>query len=1038
MNFKFKGVKPFVRALSLLTILTASGASAASQIVDEQAHQFANGELEPFRAIDSGQLPNSVHIVPLDLKSNSRLYLHSDSSHQMLDIRNESVQSTDATLCAQGCPTATSASVFLDEMLSQYETYPYYYGAIKGPSMVAKDKSGNPFELASLYAAVIANNALVHDWRYVFGRVQVSGEQLKKFVGVDNAMEAAHILHTSGYQVSGSVDSTGKLVIAQFNHVWLKVKETSSSAWVSVDPSFKAHTIPNKFNLNALAGVNPSSLLNGLSDSGALNNPNGIMIPDIQIAEEFSESSQDMIANYLSANRLLSYEDVVQQRKPVKDMYNGFGHALPYQQVGSASESQSFSTNHKHRIKVTVAGINHTVDLRDVIGSRLTLSYEGATTTDKNKITANGGVLGLLYKEVKLVPVLKSNGTVLARGSAASLGEYQQVTVTFFNGSKNDGSATHYITVGGIHAIALDPQHISDTYFEEQLAVLENASQLYRNDAMDERYSGQLMHILGLSYYKQLDNAINNVSSGSGAMIYHKVSEALMSIDLTAKRQPNGQYRMAVGSRGIDAPRNVYSIFSYKESERVDRAAVLFATGIAASGLEHAVFEKTLGWPSNSTMSILRFAAQHEVPIYVVKASNVDAALAEINMPANIETSMRNAVNSGRIVITPKEQMLIGEWNGVGYIVLDPNTGAAGYLINGGNAGGKQAFEPMDLQQTNDTWFTDVVNIGEAVLNGVLMGEFGTKTWDDPLLQSVNDGSAFVADLFFVGDVRNLGITTFDLVFNDGSFSDVALAGVGFIPLFDIGKAGYKVADSYFDVANLSQYKNAFEQVMPNADVTLAQLNKNSNISAAGLQTLHGGWNSVVTKASRNDMGFTNVALQDGHGFVKSLGLDPNNLTKANKGLVGESASEMYARSQGLSCVFCGGNPSANGLDNIFKDTNGNYIIDETKFVSGSGNAGLSGLSTSTGNRQLTNAYLFGNGTSVGGALGRTSGLSNVEKQKIFVAFQQGKVKTRYTVVKDRHVGAGVTQGLTTHPELGVGGSSQIDEIVIIELPIKN
>lgn len=39
--------------------------------------------------------------------------------------------------------------------------------------------------------------------------------------------------------------------------------------------------------------------------------------------------------------------------------------------------------------------------------------------------------------------------------------------------------------------------------------------------------------------------------------------------------------------------------------------------------------------------------------------------------------------------------------------------------------------------------------------------------------------------------------------------------------------------------------------------------------------------------------------------------------------------------------------------------------------------------------------------------------------------------------MKDRHAGAGVTQGLAKNPELGVGGSSQINEIVIIELPLK-
>ncbi|MBZ2164288.1 hypothetical protein [Alteromonas stellipolaris] len=128
---------------------------------------------------------------------------------------------------------------------------------------------------------------------------------------------------------------------------------------------------------------------------------------------------------------------------------------------------------------------------------------------------------------------------------------------------------------------------------------------------------------------------------------------------------------------------------------------------------------------------------------------------------------------------------------------------------------------------------------------------------------------------------------------------------------------------------------------------------------------------------------------------------------------------------------------SANGIDNIYKDSNGNFIIEESKFVSGSGNAGLSGLSSTADGRQLTDNYLFGPNND-GEALSRTSGLSQSQKEEIRAAFDSGKIKTCYTVVKNRHAGAGVTQGLTKQPELGVGGSSQIGEIVIIELPLNN
>ncbi|MEW6104072.1 MAG: hypothetical protein AB1630_09745 [bacterium] len=49
---------------------------------------------------------------------------------------------------------------------------------------------------------------------------------------------------------------------------------------------------------------------------------------------------------------------------------------------------------------------------------------------------------------------------------------------------------------------------------------------------------------------------------------------------------------------------------------------------------------------------------------------------------------IQNAVNSGKIVTISKTEITYANWNGVGYIVMDPETGAAGYLISGGMAGG--------------------------------------------------------------------------------------------------------------------------------------------------------------------------------------------------------------------------------------------------------------------------------------------------------------------------------------------------------------
>ena len=45
------------------------------------------------------------------------------------------------------------------------------------------------------------------------------------------------------------------------------------------------------------------------------------------------------------------------------------------------------------------------------------------------------------------------------------------------------------------------------------------------------------------------------------------------------------------------------------------------------------------------------------------------------------------------MVVIPEENMQFGNWYGTGYVVLDPTSGAAGYLISGGIQGGSTAMD---------------------------------------------------------------------------------------------------------------------------------------------------------------------------------------------------------------------------------------------------------------------------------------------------------------------------------------------------------
>src|SRR6185295_6566247 len=71
-----------------------------------------------------------------------------------------------------------------------------------------------------------------------------------------------------------------------------------------------------------------------------------------------------------------------------------------------------------------------------------------------------------------------------------------------------------------------------------------------------------------------------------------------------------------------------------------------------------------------------------------VDGANVDAVLAQADLGTDAEAEIRAAVSRGRIGWVAQSQIAVHQWTGTGYVLEDPNTGAAAYMISGGFAGG--------------------------------------------------------------------------------------------------------------------------------------------------------------------------------------------------------------------------------------------------------------------------------------------------------------------------------------------------------------
>ena len=135
------------------------------------------------------------------------------------------------------------------------------------------------------------------------------------------------------------------------------------------------------------------------------------------------------------------------------------------------------------------------------------------------------------------------------------------------------------------------------------------------------------------------------------------------------------------------------------------------SAGAFVSATEHGVFEKIYGSESVSTEKLLALANQQGIAIYTINRDNINQTLPLISAPANVKQSISDSVvNSGWIAVIPQRGLQVNNWFGYGWQVLDPNSGAAGYMLAGyltsgsvtTNAGGNgsKPIEEKDFPKT--------------------------------------------------------------------------------------------------------------------------------------------------------------------------------------------------------------------------------------------------------------------------------------------------------------------------------------------------
>jgi hypothetical protein len=304
---------------------------------------------------------------------------------------------------------------------------------------------------------------------------------------------------------------------------------------------------------------------------------------------------------------------------------------------------------------------------------------------------------------VRLVPELRLDGEVIKTGRAMKPGSTLDLAFKVkrrgFGPDTNvsqvpAGSYLNLAVAGGsvprsrLERVQAEVRAVQDKL---QSGNIETITSLTRHELL-----GSLFHSGALAYFSQFDalariqarqqNTRQNLAPSVGTYGYVPKVATLFGL-------PNA---IEPGSVEMDLDRVAWTQGA-KETSRTTRVQRNIQAGALSSVLEHTVPQQMFSTENKSEQAVsaakaLQIAQREGQKIYRIDQSNRTAILPRLNLSPNTTDEIRSALDAGKVVTTHPDKVSVPGWQGAGYVILDPDTGAGAWKIGGGTNGGSLPF----------------------------------------------------------------------------------------------------------------------------------------------------------------------------------------------------------------------------------------------------------------------------------------------------------------------------------------------------------
>jgi len=597
------------------------------------------------------------------------------------------------------------------------------YGSMQGADMTLQTRRGNAFDTASLLIALL--RAAGVPARYVYGTIEVPAEKVMNWVGGATVSEAAQILLGQGGIPNAGIIEAGRVKWIDLEHVWIEayVDYTPSrgavnrrpNTWVPLDASFKQFQYTAGMDLESVA-FDPATLnqmraaLTFDAQSGALTR-----IDQALVQSSFDNAKANLLSFVDQSHPNATARDILGSKTIVAADPSIFAGTLPYPVLAQGAKFSAIPDTLRHAISVrtyadATAKAMGIVDLSfrislPALGYRpFNLSYDTVSPADTatliSFVQAETAIRPYL---IQLRPALRLGGQVVATGAPVRMAEEQIFDVQYSSPGIEPLLHTKAVTTGSYIALVAQHPDVGLAHLQGSSArIAATKAKLEAGDFTNikkDDFLGEILHAAGLAYWAQARafNQMDVLRSKVLTSTLQSIGQFLVDVNVT--RTFGFAFEARGGSPTTDIGIHREAVVGIDNQPSRPQAYLLSALTVL-SRLEGTVWEQVVDTGTNSPRSVsaaslLAQAGHSQIPIFEVRADNADAILPQLTVSAAVKQDIAAAVSSGRIAHVPRGNLTVAGWSGVGYILRDPTTGAAAYLINGGLNGGALVDPPL-------------------------------------------------------------------------------------------------------------------------------------------------------------------------------------------------------------------------------------------------------------------------------------------------------------------------------------------------------